>query len=70
MVIDEFASSTSSNTFERSIVRSPSSSAAETSARALPTTGASSAADTVTSNTSSTVWPFEVAVTVTTAVPD
>ena len=70
MVIDEFASSESSNTLERSIVRSPSSSVAETSDRALPTTGASSAADTLTAKASSTVWPFEVAVTVTTAVPD
>ena len=55
MVIDEFASSESSKTLDRSIVRSPSSSAAETSGRALPTTGASSAADTVTAKASSTV---------------
>ncbi len=69
LVIDEFASSTSLNTFDKSTVVSPASSATVTSDKAFATTGGSSPAVTVTVKTSATVRPPESAVTVIVAVP-
>ncbi len=69
LVIDEFASSTSLNTFDRSIALSAASSATVTSDKAFTTTGGSSAPVTVTSKVSFASCAFEVPVTVIVAVP-
>ncbi len=67
--MDALASSTSLNTLPRSMTESVASSFTVKSARAFATYGGSLTSLTVTTKTSSTVWPLDRAVTVIIAVP-